>query len=271
MTRLAPGPAPGALSGDDLTRLRRIGREQVSTWDQDLRAAGIPLSRALLCGSAQTGLLETAKPARYGGSPHRPPRPRIIELDVRLILINGADLTDPLLLTRIAAMTGTVLARSGVITRWQTPIPMAVFYAHQIFTQATAIEWEVCVNVEPYFETTPYWGAVFSDSEITAQRHSRTLALGAHASRSEYELLKARQGQAFRWRLCTAIAHLPRTALPTCLQDLAANLEQYPAVSAMIAQARTGQLPHPGPSPWASPNQTPVPSPGWVALLPTPS
>ena len=64
-----PGPGHGALSAGELARLRGIGREQVSAWDQGLRAAGVPLSRALLCGSAQTGLLETAKPARYRGSP----------------------------------------------------------------------------------------------------------------------------------------------------------------------------------------------------------
>jgi hypothetical protein len=265
-----PGPGHGVLSAGELARLRGIGREQVSAWDQGLRAAGVPLSRALLCGSAQTGLLAEAKPARYRGSPHRPPRPRIIELDVRLILIGGADPTDARLLARIAATTGTALARSAVITRWQTAIPMAVFYAHQILTEATAIEWEVCVNVEPYFETTPYWAEVFSDSEISAQRHSRTLALRSHASRTEYELLKARQGQTFRWRLCTAIAHLPLDLLPACLQELAATRERYPAVCAMIAQARAGQLPHPGPSPWASPDSTLVAAPGWVSLLPAP-
>lgn len=236
---------PGSLRTIDRAGLCLLACQRVAKWDRKLRDSGVPLWRPLLCGSAQIGLLEATKPARYCGSPHPPPRPRIIELDVRLFLAAETDLTSSRLPTRIAATTGTRLAdpRSSLAGRRRFRWPC--LSAHHILTNRTAIGWEVCVNVEPYFETTPYWADVFTSSAITAQRHSRTFALRNNLSRNDYETLKARQGQEFRWRLSMAIAHLPAELLPASLQNLAADLDRYPAVKAMIGQAHAGQLPAP--------------------------
>jgi hypothetical protein len=114
------------LTDAHLSWLHHHAQSQLRFWDQELRAAGVPLSRAVHCGSLQTGLLERAKPARYSGSPTAPPRPTIIELDARLILHENADALNPDLLRLIAAKTCTTLARSNVIIRWDRKIPMAV-------------------------------------------------------------------------------------------------------------------------------------------------
>jgi hypothetical protein len=265
----------GGVFGDrELAWLRQLVNERLTDWDQAVRSAAVPLSRTVACGSLHTGLLEGTKPARYSNSPTPPPRPTIVELDTRLILKAGADISRPRLLALIGESTGTKLAQFDVINRWETQIPMATFYAHQILDERTAIEWEVCVNVEPYFETTPYWADVFSRSEITAQRQARSRYVRQGATRSDYEMLKSRQGQEFRWRLSSGIAHLPLALLPPSLRHLATETGRYPYVRAFIRRAQEGQLARPGlrnnrdQPPSLEPHERPPSAPNWVTLLP---
>lgn len=60
MNRRWPGQAPGDLESGELAR-HRIGRQQVTVWDQKPGTGDHPLSRAPLCGALQIGLLEAAK------------------------------------------------------------------------------------------------------------------------------------------------------------------------------------------------------------------
>lgn len=259
------------LSDQQLTWLREHAADRLAGWEQQLRAAGVPLSRAVLCGSLQTGLLQGAKSAWYSANPDPPPRPRVIEVDVRFILHKGVDLTHPALLDVIARTTGTRLARCTTTIRWERPVPMATLYSHEILDALSAVEWEVCVNTEPYFESTPYWRDVFAPAEIIDQRRLRASSLRSRVPRSHYEAVKAAHGAEFRWRVASGLAW--RTAvsgLPDSLQALSAVIHQYPAVGALTAKARAGNLPRPyPPGPWGRRLQevTDVQPPDWVSSL----
>lgn len=246
-----PGQVPvgGRFTGRQLAQLRRLADRHLDEWTQALVDQDVPLSRLMRCGSLHTGLLQAPKPASFSGSPWPPPRDAIIELDARLVLTAGADCLSPALLDRIATATRTRLARSGFVLRWEVPIPMAVLYSHRALNEGVAVEWELCVNVEPYFETTPYWRDVFDTTELAVQRHERALSLHPDRTRDEYEALKSAQGQEFRRRLSYGLARLPLQVLPDSLQRLATNLDRYPAVKALVEHARQDLRPTPSTRP----------------------
>ena len=131
----------------------------------------------------------------------------------------------------------------------------------------TAIEWEVCVNVEPYFETTPYWTDVFDATEIVAQRALRADCVQRDVSVNHYEAVKAMQGSEFRWRFATGLAWLPTDLLPQSLQLIAANIDQHPSVSTLTRRARGGRLPRPQGLIENSAKVISRQQPKWVTLL----
>jgi hypothetical protein len=264
--------ATPALTASEVERLRTVSQAKLTEWTAVLRAAHVPLSRAVLCGSLATGLLYESKPAAYSNSPWPALQPNIIELDIRLIFTPGVDVTDPALLETIAARTGTRLARAGTITRWEAEIAMAVLYAHHPLDDRTALEWEICVNAEPYFESTPFWPVVFGPEELDQQRAVRSAAVLAGVARGDYEALKSYYGAEFRWRVSSSLAHLPTGLLPTALRQLATHVDGYPAVARMVAQARSGALARPEQPALlartsAMEGRDPVTVPEWVALL----
>lgn len=263
----------GAFAGRETAQLRELGERRLVDWVAALETADLPLSRAFLCGSIETGLLDGTKPASYSGSPWPPPRPNIVELDIRVVLAGGTDCLDRPLLDRISRLTGTRLARAGTITRWERRIPMAVFYAHDVVNDICAIEWEMCVNVEPYFETSPFWADVFDAGELSVQRRARAASFGQNISRPEYEDLKEFYGKEFRWRLSSGIALLPAEVLPRSIRLLATDVDRFPAVRALVDKAGRGQFPRPVIPDLVRRLQTEAQSagtptsPGWVRLL----
>lgn len=255
------------FSPADLAQLRRIAEKRVTASAAALAQAGMAVSRVLLCGSLATGLLDRPKPAAYSGSPTMPPRPNIIELDIRIILNPGHDPCAHDLLAVLSSATNGQLARSGPTIRWGRPTSMSVLYAHQAIGEHCALEWETCLNIEPYFESAPYWADIFSPGEIIGQRAQRSTLLRAGAAREDYEALKAQQGTEFRYRLAAALARVPDAELPAPLRRLIPDLGRFPAVQAAVEHARKSAPRHAQPRKDQQSQPTEPTPPRWTAYL----
>jgi len=253
------------------------GRRELIGWEQGLRRRGVPVSRLLLCGSLRTGLFFGPKPARFSNSPQPPPESEIIEVDVRIVVAAGTDPRSAWLLAAISKESQARLAAQKVIIRWEMPVPCAYLYRHDVAGGGVALEWEITVNCEPYFETAPFWRLVFSSPERECQRTQRAVACRSGAfSREEYEALKTVQAREFRWRLCNGLALLDGSQLPIRLARLQAQVRAGlapPTLERGVRAVATGNL-HPpnGGGVLARlgelsplPEYRPAP-PGWVTL-----
>jgi hypothetical protein len=226
----------------------------MSEWRTTLGEQGLEVSRVLLCGSLRTGLFFGRKPAAYSHSLSPPPTPSFVEADVRLILQRGQDPLDDTILTTVTAVTRTSLGRQRLITRWDRLIPIAYLYRHELLDGNTTLEWELTVNVEPYFEPSPYWNDIYTPSEVALQRNLRREACRLGVSLKDYEGIKMLQAREFRWRLCLALALLNQAQLPPRLARLQHRMlrGEVPVLWQSVHAMRTGRIERPEVVPMAA-------------------
>lgn len=165
--------------------------------------------RIEICGGLRTGLFDGPKPSGHSLNPYIPSSfSEIVEIDLRLVVPSTFEIFDPLFLSQLEGKIGFALVGSRMINRWNRLIPAAYLYRYDFLDNSNiGIEWEICLNQEPYFETSSVWDLVFSEEEIEAQRLARRhLRAESVDYKTEFEPLKELQAAEARWRICSSYA-----------------------------------------------------------------
>lgn len=158
-------------------------------------------------GSMTCGHFAGPKPRSHSANSDRcPPQvEKIIEVDLRIIVPQDSDNFDPKLTAAVQEIVGGDLPSVRAGTRWNVDFRMPVIFGYERIDQETAIEYEVCINKEPYLELAGYWGELFTNRETNWQRDLRA-ELRAYGAGYQEALkpLKEAQVAECRWRMCAS-------------------------------------------------------------------
>ena len=187
----------------------RQARQRTLAKLDELRSALRPLLgphfELYVVGALRTGLYVGPKPAAR--SPNAAcPFPRVIEVDLRLVL-HGAHPHDDAILSAIQTRLGIPAARKTNTVHWHLQdVPMAVFYWYETITHDLAFEWELCVNASPFVDIAVYWEHLFTPDEQAYLKRNRAALANEDLPLGAYIQFKRRQMAEGRWRLVASYA-----------------------------------------------------------------
>jgi len=230
---------------NSVAALRRFAQTLIEKWQSGFQDYRVVLGHLIYCGSLDTGLFFNAKPSLYSSIPGSLKREYFFELDFRIILPHDTNPLSEKVNDSVAHVTGARLFRRGNITRWGERVQQASFLRQANWDDRLAIELDISVNAEPYFEISPWWRVVYSDEEISEQRRMRGELIKALVPRERYETLKTLQARELRWRLCMALAHSDPAVLPLSLQRLRRSAADNAVLAASVKLAHERQLERP--------------------------
>jgi hypothetical protein len=225
--------------------LLSIAQLNVSHWRTQLLRSAIPAKSIYICGSLATGLAIGPKPLAYSAFDDHGLTGRVVEIDARIILNPGFDPLNAILLHAISDVVGATLRDAKTIQRWGRTIPQASLYLRTPWAAGVHLEWDISVNVEPYFETAPWWSLAFSPAEIMAQRQLRRSAVDTAVPQDTYEALKTMQSRELRWRLCLGLSRPNTVPEGSPFDALKSMLHTNPVLAASTAAAKLGQVQRP--------------------------
>lgn len=178
---------------------------KVKQIEKALEENGFDRFRLVLAGSLVCGHYTQPKPSTHSLNPNCP-YGQVIECDMRIILPEGTPILDPSHIERLEKACGARkhFTHAKTISRFGDEIPMVVMYDYTDITDDVGLEFEICANVEPYFEIASVWNEVFTREEVERQTQIRDIArsvleLDYH---SEFQVLKAVQTAECRYRVC---------------------------------------------------------------------
>lgn len=161
-----------------------------------------------IVGALKTGLYHGPKNRLHSPNVDCPSRYRqVIEVDLRLILGRQYHPHDQRVITAVEKLTGLASKKQAHVKRWHRNTPITFLYKYEELCRGLALEWELCINQEPYLETSLFWRTVFSEEEIEFQKKVRVLARKNGCDYfADFVPLKEAQAAEARWRIVSSYA-----------------------------------------------------------------
>lgn len=179
--------------------------DKINQIESGLIGSGFYQFRIMLAGSLVCGHYTKPKPASHSLNPNCP-YDEVIECDMRIILPKEVNIMTGKNIDAFEEIVGAKrdFTKAKYIQRFGDEIPMVVLYDYKEITKGLGLEFEICVNSEPYFEIATVWGEVFTDQEVKRQTEIREVArsvlkLDYH---EEFQVLKQVQTAECRYRVC---------------------------------------------------------------------
>jgi hypothetical protein len=227
------------------TSILNATKLNVAHWRTQLIRSAVPAKSVNMCGSLVTGLSIGPRPLIYSAVTGRESAEKIIEVDVRIILNPGFDPLDLALLRTICDVVGATTLYRGTIQRWGRTIPQSSLYRRAPWARNVSLEWDISINVEPYFETAEWWSLAFSPGEIAAQRQLRLNTVEKSVPRETYEALKSLQSRELRWRLASGLSRPALVPESQPFNILRSMLHTNPILASSVSALLVGELQRP--------------------------